>query len=65
MTEIHDICKKTLVPRHGPWRRKSFNCEYLGEFEVKFETNLGHESGGLMDSFDEKPKVKNLTLLSL
>ncbi len=28
--------------------------EYLGEFEVKFETNLGFASGGLVDSFDEK-----------
>jgi hypothetical protein len=36
----------------------SFEFSYLGKFEVRFETNLGFDSRGLVSSFDEKNRGK-------
>jgi hypothetical protein len=38
----------------------SFELEYLDKFEVKFETNLWYESGGLVSSFDEKNRDEKI-----
>jgi hypothetical protein len=34
--------------------QSNFKFEYLGEFETKFENNLGHESGAQVGSIHEK-----------
>ncbi len=46
--------RKSLGPCGGPERSLNLQFENIGEFEVKFETNLGYESEGPIGSFDGK-----------
>jgi hypothetical protein len=45
--------------------RKNLISRYLDKLLSIIETALDHESGDLVGSFNEKPEVKNLTLLSV
>jgi hypothetical protein len=44
MLEILPSLAKKLILRYGPLRRMIFKLEYLGKFEVEFETAFGYES---------------------
>jgi hypothetical protein len=61
------VCgEKKFVPHRRPRSVMSFEFEYLDEFEVKFETNLGYESGGSGEIWRvllmKKPEIKNISL---
>jgi hypothetical protein len=41
------------IRRSGPWRGKTLEVKFLGEFEPKFETALDQESEDLLGTFGE------------
>jgi hypothetical protein len=38
----------------------SFNVQYLGKIDFIFKVNIEYDIRGLVDTFDEKNKLKNL-----
>jgi hypothetical protein len=48
-------------PPGGPHRGICFEFEYLGEFELIFQTALGYESGGCGTSFDYKNRMQKIS----
>jgi hypothetical protein len=54
------------IRRSGPYRGKTLEVEFPGEFEFIFETALDHESKDQLGTLGETTlDTKNLTLLSL
>ncbi len=41
------------IRRHGPWRGKTLEFEFLNEFESIFKTALNHESEDQLGTFGE------------
>jgi hypothetical protein len=60
-----DFIYTLLSPTNGPWRGITLKVEYLGEFEVNFETALGYDQRTRWVRFTKKTAVRNLALLSL